>query len=75
MDFSNLLCGFVKVATWICQSLLTKISKLIEASALNQKKVVEQVKVLNALGPLCLWPCLFVSEHDLLRSLTAAHSE
>ena len=57
-----MLLGFVKVDLCIscpCQTKpswrLTKISKLVGASALN---CFEWVEVLNALGKLCLWQCL-----------------
>ena len=39
---------------------LTKISKHIKASALNYR-CEEWVKVVNALGPLCLWQCFIMS--------------
>ena len=71
MDFSTLLHGFFKVATWIfqsCSMFFSPFAKQNQAEVwprfqsllrlLFWNKVVEWVKVLNALGRLCLWQCL-----------------
>ena len=62
-DLLKLLHGFVKVVLCISCPLpnktkwsLTKFPKLVEAF-----ESVEWVKVLNALGPLCLWQCFVPS--------------
>ena len=68
IDFYELLHGFVKVVTWICQSCSTYFSPLAKQ---NHTEVwprfqsllklllwttgVKWIKVLNALGLLCLW--------------------
>ena len=51
MDFSKLLYVFITLCQTKSSCRLTKISKLIEASAL---------KVLNASGPLYLWQCFML---------------
>ena len=68
MNLSRLMHGFFKVITWICQScsmwfsakqnqaeVWPRFQSLLKLLALT--KGVEWVKVLNALGPLCLWQC------------------
>ena len=66
--FVKLLHGFVKFFPALCQtkpsSSLTKISKLLEKFLL-WNKVVERVKVFNALGPLCLWQCFICQSMPL----------
>ena len=54
MDLSNLLYVFLALCQTKPSWSLTKISKL-----LLWTKGVEWVKVLNALGPLCLWQCFY----------------
>ena len=66
VDFSKLFLRFVKVAICIYQSCLcisclcltnfTKLSKLVEASALNQKWLMSHTQC-NVLGLLCPWQC------------------
>ena len=71
MDLSQLLNGFVKVSTSICQKCsvyFSPFAKQNEAEVwpifqiflklLLWTKVVEWVKVFNALGPLCLRQCI-----------------
>ena len=60
MDLSNMIYGFLFcyhrfVEVVLCQTKasLTKISKLVEASAFNY--CLECVKLLNVVGSLCLW--------------------
>ena len=66
MDLSKLMHGFILIVTWICQSCSmyfspfvkqnhAKVSRLVKLQLWT--KGVEWVKVLNALGPLCLWKC------------------
>ena len=55
MDFSKMFYVFLALCQTKPSWRLTKISKLVGASALN---CFEWVEVLNALGKLCLWQCL-----------------
>ena len=67
MDLSKLLIGCVKVVTWICFLFCSTFAKQNQADIwpifqsllklLRRTKGVEWVKVLNALGLLCLWQC------------------
>ena len=67
---SKLLYWFVKLVTWICQSCSMHFSPFAKQNQsefrprpilmlLLWTDVVEWIKVLNALGLLCLWKCLF----------------
>ena len=62
MDFSKLLHGFVYVFLALGQTKpswsLTKISKQVEASALNWRSWMSQ-------GAQCLWQCLFLIGWEL----------
>ena len=55
VDLSKLLHGSVKVDSRIFQCF--SIFVLLFAKQ-NQVERFEEVKVVNALGPLCLWQCL-----------------
>ena len=64
MDFSTLLHGFVKVASWICYSCYVGLSKLLHVFCALCSKGVEWVKVLTAesVVPLAFGNVYFLSQ-------------
>ena len=81
MDLSKLLHGFVKVFTWILSMYFSHFANKAEVWPTFQSllklllwtKGVEWVKILNVLGPLCLWQCFFTLPVNRLTNIVSEH--